>query len=167
MTRSPAGRPALSRAQATAAAQHMLWTPRDVSRWGSVVALSGVVLVGAWYSVAGKATWDDQVVGMNVGLAALVASNAAGVLFLIAGRRAVGVRRMALLGDPAPELVVPRQSQPAHDLLTAPADALVAGDGLTHYHRADCPMAVHKSFVAATRSEHERSGHAACGVCRP
>ena len=163
MTRSPA----LTRAQAVAAEHRMLWTPRDVSRWGAVVALSGVVLLGAWYDVAGKATWDDQVVGMNVGLAALVASNAAGVLFLIAGRRAVGVRRMALLGDPAPEVLVPTQPHPAHDLLTAPADALVAGEGLTHYHRADCPMAVHKSFVAAPRSEHERTGHAACGVCRP
>jgi hypothetical protein len=132
-----------------------------------VVALSGVVLLGAWYSVAGKATWDDQVIGINLGVAALVVANAAGFLFLMAGRRAVGVRRMALLGDPAPELVVPYPSQPAHDLLAAPADALVAGEGLTHYHRADCPMAVHKSFVAASRSEHERSGHAACGVCRP
>jgi hypothetical protein len=145
----------------------MLWTPRDVSRWGSVVALSGVVLLGAWYSVGGKATWEDQVVGMNVGLAALVASNAAGVLFLVAGRRAVGVRRMQLLGDPAPERLMPDQTHAAHDLLSAPADALVAGAGLTHYHRADCPMAVHKAFVAATRSEHEGSGHTACGVCRP
>ena len=160
MTRNPG----LSRTQAAAAAQRMLWTPRDVSRWGAVVALSGVVLLGAWYSVAGKASWDDQVIGMNVGLAALIASNAAGVLLLLAGRRAVGVRRMALLGDPAPEVVVPHQQHPAHDLR---ADALVAGEGLTHYHRADCPMAVNKSFVAASRSAHERSGHAACGVCRP
>jgi uncharacterized membrane protein (UPF0136 family) len=173
MTRSPVGRllahdgQALSRTQATAAAQRMLWTPRDVSRCGSVVALSGVVLAGAWFSVAGKANWDDQVIGMNVGIVALVASNAAGVLFLLSGRRAVGVRRMALLGDPAPVAVVPAQTQPAHDLLHAPVDALVAGEGLAHFHRADCPLAVHKSFIAATRSEHERSGHAACGVCRP
>lgn len=167
MTRNRAGHLALTREQAAAATPRMLWSPRDVSRWGAVVCLSAVVLLGAWYSVSGKDNWDSQVLSLNVGLAAVIAANAAGVLLLLAGRRAVGVRRMALLGDPPPQLLVPYPTEPLHDLLTAPADALVAGRGLTHFHRADCPMAAHKSFAPATRSEHERAGLTACGVCRP
>ena len=174
MTRSPVGRlraadPSraglLTREQALAAQQGLLWTPRDVSRWGAVVSLAGVVLLGSWYSVAGKATWHDQVLSMNVGIAALVAANGAGIMLLLSGRRAIGVRRVALLGDPAPVRVVPYPVEP--DPGAVRGDELVGGEGLTHYHRGDCPMAAGKPFLAASRDVHERSGRAACGVCRP
>jgi hypothetical protein len=146
--------------------QHgLLWTPQALSRWASVVLISAIVLTGSWYVTAGKSVWEDQVPALNLGIAAAVAANVAGILLLVSGRRAIGVRRVALLGEPV-LAAVPYPRDGAADV-AAPSEDLVAGDGLLHYHRADCPMARSKSFTAATRSEHERLGRAACGVCRP
>ena len=152
----------LTREQANAAQAQLLWTPQVLSRWGGAVGLSLIGLVYSWYAVAGKATWDQQVAPLNVGIVSVVFTFGAGVSLLLAGRRSVGIRRVALLGEPPVVAAgVPVTQVAAH------SDALVSGPGLQRYHRADCSMAAGKHFAPASRAEHETAGRTGCGVCRP
>jgi hypothetical protein len=143
----------------------MLWSVQALSRWGAVVTLSLIGLMASWFSISGKATWNDQLPAMNAGILSFVASGGAGMFLLLSGRRAVGVRRITLLGE-APLLVTP---YPDHNAPAAATGALtlVAGPGLARFHRSDCAMATSKHFQTASRTEHEREGRTACGVCRP
>jgi hypothetical protein len=102
---------------------------------------------------------------MNVAIISLVVASAASIGLLLAGRRAIGLRRQALLGEPAvaAPVAVHVSEQPAPHL----AAALVGGAGLLHFHRADCAMAVGRGWAAASAVQHGRAGRTACGVCRP
>jgi hypothetical protein len=129
----------------------------------AVIAVIGAVLffVGSGI-VSSKRVYDDQVPGINVAVVGVVLANAAGVLLLIAGRRAVVARRVAVLG------AVPKAMESV-EILTAPASSLllVGGEGLTHFHRADCAMAAGRDWSPLERSAHEAAGRRACGVCKP
>jgi len=152
----------LTREQAAAAQAQLLWTPQILSRWGAAVSLGLIGLVYSWYSVAGKASWDDQVAPLNVGVLSVVLTYGAGISLLLGGRRSVGIRRVALLGEPPVVAAgAPVVKQAAH------SDSLVSGPGLRRFHRADCSMAAGKHFASATRAEHETAGRTGCGVCRP
>jgi hypothetical protein len=128
----------------------------------------GFVLVGAVLFLLGtgivgnETVYDDQVPGINLAIVGVVVANAAGVLLLLAGRRSVAARRVAVLG------AVP--AVPERGLsITAPASSvqLVGGEGLTHYHRADCTMAAGRNWPELDRAGHVRAGRIACGVCKP
>jgi hypothetical protein len=128
----------------------------------------GFVLAGAVLFILGtgmvrnETVYDDQVPGINLAIVGAVVANAAGVLLLLAGRRSVAARRVAVLGA-----VPPAQDQRLS--ITAPASSahLVGGEGLTHFHRADCTMAAGRNWPEFDRSAHERAGRIACGVCKP
>lgn len=128
--------------------------------------LGAALLAIGWYQVSGEFRYDDQVAGMNVAIAGLMVAGAATVLLLVAGWRAVLVRRMAVLGrvrpDQAGKHVLPDQSRPGAD-----PRALVGGEGLRHFHRPDCALARDRDWAAASRVQHEQRGRTACGVCRP
>ena len=71
-------------------------------------------------------------------------------------------RRVAVLGAvPAAQEKVAAISAPAS------STHLVGGEGLTHFHRADCAMAAGRDWPELDRSAHERAGRTACGVCKP
>lgn len=123
---------------------------------GAALFLVGTGMVGS------ETVYDDQVPGINLAIVGVVVANAAGVLLLLAGRRSVAARRVAVLG------AVPR-TQERVEAITAPASSvlLVGGEGLTHFHRADCVMAAGRDWPTLERGAHERAGRTACGVCRP
>ena len=112
--------------------------------------------------VSNETIYDDQVPGINLAIVGVVVANAAGVLLLLAGRRSVTARRVAVLG------AVPK-GQEQVVAITAPASSvvLVGGEGLTHFHRADCAMAAGRDWPTLERAAHERAGRTACGVCKP
>jgi hypothetical protein len=82
---------------------------------------------------------------------------------LLAGRRAIVVRRLAVLGD-LRGMPVPAATGAAGE---STSQDLVAGEGLRHFHRSDCQMAHGRLWRLSTRREHEQAGRVACGVCRP
>ena len=129
----------------------------------AVIAVIGAVLffIGAGM-VGNEKTYDDQVPGINLAIVGVVVANAAGVLLLLAGRRSVTAHRVRVLG------VVPQAVKKAVTI-TAPASstALIGGEGLTHFHRADCVMAAGRDWPELDRAAHERAGRTACGVCKP
>jgi hypothetical protein len=84
---------------------------------------------------------------------------------LAAGRRSIGMRRRALLGEPARVSSV-RAAAPAFVPLSAD-DAFVGDPKLTMYHRPECALAAGRSWTAMPRAAHESAGRTACLVCRP
>ena len=129
----------------------------------AVLAVLGAALFFIGTGMVGNETvYDDQVPGINLAIVGVVLANAAGVLLLLAGRRSVTARRVAVLG------AVPTTEDPGV-AISAPASSelLVGGEGLTHFHRADCAMAAGRDWPALERSAHERAGRTACGVCKP
>ena len=148
----------------------VLWEPETVFRWLAALTVGLVMVVGGWWSVAGKAVYGKQVVGLDVAVGGLILAQVGGLYLLLQGRRAVGIRRMALLGDPTDDLpgteafeVYPTElRQPVQD-----TGDLVAGAGRDRFHRASCPLAVGKAFGAAPLDEHLAAGRRPCGVCQP
>jgi hypothetical protein len=146
----------------------LLWSPVVVARWASAAGLAGLVMVGTWFVVGGKATWDDQRPWMSLAIAGLVAVAFVSLNVLLAGRRAIGLRRVQLLGD----LPAPRQDRPvgvsAPTVVAGPAsEVLVAGEGLVRYHRSDCFLTDGRDYAAADRAAHRAAGRQPCGVCLP
>ncbi len=128
-----------------------------------MLAVLGAVLFFVGTGIVGNETvYDDQVPGINVAIVGVVLANAAGVLLLLAGRRSVTARRVAVLG------AVPKAQENVASI-TPPASStvLIGGEGLTHFHRADCPMAAGRDWPALERAAHESAGRTTCGVCKP
>lgn len=130
--------------------------------YGVLAFIGLVVFIIGLAMVKDKTIYDDQVSGMNLAIVGAVVANAAGVSLLLAGRRAVTARRVAVLGA-VPKIVA------AEAQITAFASSpiLVGGEGLTHFHRADCDMAEGRDWAPVDRAGHESAGRTACGVCRP
>jgi hypothetical protein len=129
--------------------------------YGVLAVLGAAVFLVGNGMVGSEKVYDDQVPGMNLAIVGVVLVNAAGALLLLAGRRSVTTRRVSVLGS------VPAARQAV--ILTAPAgsDRLVGGQGLIHFHRADCAMAAGRNWPELDRAAHERAGRTACGVCKP
>jgi len=139
------------------------WPEQALMLW-TLLSGIGVALVAAgWVLVRNESVYADQVAGINMAIAGVLLAGAGAIPMLLAGRRAVGVRRLAVLGDlrgmPA------RASAVTSDAWTS--QNLVGGVGLRRFHRTGCTLAQGRDWSAASRSEHERAGRVACGVCRP
>lgn len=121
-----------------------------------------VVLVIGSSIVSSETVYDDQVSGINLAIIGVVLANAAGVSLLVTGRRAVSLRRVAVLGA-LPQLPARGAARPATD----DRSELVGTDGLRHFHRADCALAGDRGWSAMSRAAHVDAGRTPCGVCRP
>jgi hypothetical protein len=132
--------------------------------WVALLAVAAVVLSGSWYNVSGKYTFHDQRAGIDLAIASVVLAQLVGVAFVILGRRVLCARRDSLLAAAG---VVSAASAVVEAAADRDARGLIAGEGLTRYHRADCQLAVDRNWPAASRAEHQQHGRRPCGVCRP
>jgi hypothetical protein len=139
------------------------WTSAELSRVVLSNAL-GLVLIGiSWYQVAGQLTTRDQLAWLNVGILGIAVAGVSNALWLLRGRRNVGLARVLVLPD------VPRRSASAwterlaEDLENQP----VANAAMTRYHRPSCPLVEGKQTTAASRRDHERAGKVPCELCEP
>jgi len=139
------------------------WPEPALILWALLSGIGAALVVAGWVQVRNESVYAAQVVGMNMAFAGVIAAGAGAIPMLLAGRRAVIVRRLAVLGD--------LRGRPARSSAGASgnssAQGLVGGEGLRHFHRAGCAMAQGRNWSAASRQEHERAGRVACGVCRP
>ena len=139
------------------------WPEHALILWALLSGIGVALLVAGWIQVRNESVYTDQVAGINMALAGVLLAGAGAIPMLFAGRRAVGVRRMAVLGD--------LRGMPVRAFARASDDStsqnLVSGEGLRRFHRAGCTLAQGRNWSAASRSEHERAGRVACGVCRP
>jgi hypothetical protein len=140
-----------------------LWPQPTLIMWAFLSGIGVALVVLGWAQVRGESVYADQVAGINMAVAGVVVAGAGTIPMLLAGRRAVVLRRLAVLGDLRAMPV--RASVGVSGDPTSPS--LVGGEGLRHFHRAGCTMAQGRNWSAASRQEHERAGRVACGVCRP
>jgi hypothetical protein len=131
--------------------------------WVAATLTSAVVLIVCWYAVSGDYTFDDQKTALDLAIVAVVVTNLAGAAALISGRRAVALRRRQMLAD------MPTRSLRSASLGPEVVDgtALIAGAGLTRYHRSTCQFAAGRGWPEASRAAHEQDGRTPCGACRP
>jgi hypothetical protein len=130
--------------------------------YAALAVLGAALFFAGTGLVAHEKVYDDQVPGINIAIAGVVIANAAGVLLLMAGRRSVTARRLKVLGA-----VPPVGERSAVIAALATSAALVGGEGLTHFHRADCVMATGRDWPSLDRATHENAGRRPCGVCKP
>lgn len=136
---------------------------RDHARVAVAYAVGLVICAVGWHQASGQDNLGDQVVPLNLALAGGLIAGAGNVWWVLKGRRAIGGRRRQLLTDaqlPARRQVVTRTA-------TAPADLVVTGEGLRHFHRGDCPMVRDRGWVEVARADGEQTGRRPCGICRP
>ncbi|MGQ0843750.1 MAG: hypothetical protein ACT4QF_06410 [Sporichthyaceae bacterium] len=126
-----------------------------------VTGLGLVLLVAGYAVVANEVTYDDQEPGLALAASGTAVAMLAGAFLLFAGRRVVVRRRVAVLG------LVPVAAEAVVVSLGAVSTSLVAGEGLTKYHRSDCPLAAGRDWPEADAAQHAQAGLAPCGVCRP
>jgi hypothetical protein len=128
---------------------------------------AAAVLIVCWYSAGGDYTFESQKTALNLAIVTVVVANLAGASLLVAGRRAVGIRRSRLLADAPSALARMRVGHGCAQGGSRVSAALVGGAGLIRYHRADCHLATGRAWPDAPRQSHEQDGRRPCGVCRP
>lgn len=151
----------------------MLWgsTQRVVLAVGWTLALCAVGF--AWFATSTEAVLDDQVRWVAVAAGGVMLAGAVSGAWLLAGRRAVGLRARDALPVPdegeIADVVDLRLKAPAVAGRAAALNgtAFVAASGMRYFHRPDCPLARGKAVAPADRTDHVKSGRAACEVCQP
>ena len=133
-----------------------LWSRRDATVLGVVLALGAVLVAAGWFFAAGRADAGDQLVFVSLALIGTLVGLAAVIGWVVRGRRAISTRRALLLGTPPP----PKAE-------TARAAELVAAPTGKWFHRADCLLAYGRAWSAAPRAAHEKAGRLSCPGCRP
>lgn len=126
--------------------------------------LAGLVL--AWWGASGTGKLDGQVTWMVVGIVAVVVIGVGNFFWLLAGRRAVGVRRGVLLD--ALDAATPSSASAALRpgvAVSGRTAALVTIAGSTRYHLPSCLLVRGKS-AAAVDADGARD-LVPCEMCRP
>lgn len=152
----------MTRPGSNATEQPYPWVVPDLFRWFGLLLLSATGLVVAWWGVSGTARAGAQVAWVNVGVAALILGGLGNMTWLLQGRRALAIRRRALLAE-----ISTRADSPLAyptDLTSMPA-ARVAVRGTIHHHRPDCAAVVGKKVQQMSLAAHERAGRRPCGLC--
>jgi hypothetical protein len=148
--------------------------------WGAdhvirVMAANGIGLVLVfigWWATSGEGSFHRQLPWLNVGVAGLVVAGAGNGLWLARGRRAITQSRKSVTracGSTNGRVVVRRSSRDRLGVGESGMGSmgLVAGQGMSFYHRATCLLVGGKTVRVLSRAEHERDGLLACEVCRP
>jgi hypothetical protein len=127
---------------------------------GNVVALASALV--AWLGASGKVLVSEQTGWAALGVGAAIVAGAVNTVWLLAGRRALALRRTAALDVALAAAVaaIPRS-------IRSDGELPVAGAGMTAFHRPDCWLAGGRAVEAATADGHRRAGRRACEVCGP
>lgn len=146
------------------------------------VAGTGLVALG-WWGAGSQVELSTQVGWVTVAALGLVVSGTGNMLWVFAGRRAVGARLARLVPDvrvdPArcgPTVAAANGSRRTEGAPTAAlSDArlestpnrLVAAGSAHFYHQPNCVLVQDKHVRASSRTSHERAGRRPCGMCEP
>lgn len=151
------------------AAQWRPWTSPDLVRLavGNVIGL--ILVFIAWDQSAGQVTVRQELTWFEVGVVGIGVAGLANGVWLLNGRRQVGEERVAGLGGrPGPTRRRARDNDDGPHLAVPPAGhTLVAGDGMTRFHRSDCLLVTGKRVRAADVATHQAQGRSPCEVCSP
>lgn len=139
------------------------WTSAELSRVMLSNALGLVLIAVSWYQVAGQLTTRDELAWLNLGILGVAIAGVSNAMWLLRGRRNVGLARVMVLPD------VPRRTRSAWSdrRVDDREETPVASAAMTRYHRPDCPLVDGKKTTATSRRAHERAGKIPCELCEP
>jgi hypothetical protein len=138
------------------------WSLADVRTTTLTIAAAVVLLIWSWFQAAGTATMKTQVGWLAVAVFAAVFAGAGACNWVWTGRRAVRVRRLAVLDALGSEVLGPEVST-AVVVDGDPTSVPVGIEGSDRFHRDDC-LLVRGKPVQHLASV---SGRRACEMCRP
>ena len=137
--------------------------PRELWPAGAAVTATclnaAAVVLGcvAWYQASGQTAPSQQVLWANLTALALCAAGTGNAIWLLFGRRAVGLRARSVISAAPLSHALPF---PAEDL-----DALVSVDRGSRLHRPTCPLVRGKSPHPAAGPS--RDLLRLCELCKP
>jgi hypothetical protein len=137
------------------------WRLGDALSVLTLNAIGLVLVLTGWYVAAGRLLFHDQVVGANVAVAGIIVAGAGNGMWLLTGRRALGLRRRNLAGG------IEHQYRSRPRPVATQTTSFVVAKGMTRYHRPDCVFAAARPVVARSRDTHEAQGRTRCEVCKP
>lgn len=131
------------------------WKADDVTRMliGQVVGLA--LMVASWFEASSQVTVRGQLAWLNLGLVGLAVCGVGNAVWLLQGRRSVGIARLLVLPD---RTIGPPTMAP----VVSDTRFAVRSPGVTMYHRPGCPLIAGKPTVARGA----RQGHVPCQVCQ-
>lgn len=137
------------------------WTIGHLVTLCAAYVVAGAAIAGSWFVMSQREVADSQVAPMAIGAIGCAVGLLAGPLWVMAGRRAVGIRLGAALdridaGDGQVEQEAPER---------AAAGGLVATEAMRHFHRPDCELVRGKSATRRSEREHRARGRVPCQVC--
>lgn len=145
------------------------WSSADVRAAGPLAGVGLLALALCWLQVSGLTDQRPQLTTVVLGVCAGVLTAGAGVVWMLAGLRAVRrragtARTEALAAVTALTNALPdwQRALPAPGIAVAAEVGPVSVTGMTRVHRPGCLMVRGKDTTPAVPG----SG-AACGVCRP
>jgi hypothetical protein len=140
------------------------WRPADATRLVLVDIVGGSAVVVGWLGTAQTSALSRQLTWVTVAVVGLVIAGTGNALWLLAGRRNVGLRLRAALD----EHVTGPAAVPVPGVVAHPAArALVAVPRGSRYHRPACVLARGKEHQPATAKRHLANGLRPCEACRP
>jgi hypothetical protein len=140
------------------------WVGEHLARVVVANALGLVAILASWYATSGSTTTSDALGWLGLGIAGLVVAGVSNGLWLGRARQSITLASVAILATVAGSN---GKGVAAPTTALTDAVALVAGAGMSRYHRSDCGLVRNKATTATSRASHERSGRSPCPVCEP
>ena len=137
------------------------WRLGDAMSLLTLNAVGIALVITGWYVAGGRLLLHDQVPGANVAIAGIIVAGVGNGMWLLTGRRAVGMRRNVV------GAAIEQRYRSRARLTAVTETKLVAAKGMTRYHRPDCVFVAERRVTANKRETHESRGRTPCGVCRP
>lgn len=151
----------------TTVPQSVPWVLSDI-RTLFLLGAGGLLAIGAsWWGASGTAGLETQVTWTIVSILGVVALGVGNFFWLLAGRRAVGVRRAEVLEEVGAHLgldVAPDSGAPDDTVVTA-ATAYVVVPGTDRFHLAECLLVAGKAVTSP--AELDMGSFRPCEMCRP
>lgn len=143
------------------------WTSADLVRTAVCNAV-GLLMVGvSWDQAAGQTLIRNELFWLELGLLGVAVAATGNALWILSGRRHVGLARTVVLPHRRPR---PAPAGPARSAQAADPGGntdLWAGPTMTRYHRPDCPFLQDKAAQPASREDHQAAGRMPCELCEP
>ena len=144
--------------------------PWGRSQVGALLACWTAGLAGiavGWWGTSGRSTPGDQAAWVGLAAAGVVAFGAGVGLWVMAGRRVLGLRQARLFAAAVAPVGAAGTTKTSQVVSGGPAGLPVSSGMSRYYHRANCLLVRGKALIPAGVDHHRRDGRRPCGVCRP
>jgi len=133
------------------------WSLDDFARLARFEIPSVIAIVVCFVGAKHTESWDNQLYWIAGAMAAMLLAGAGWTGWLLVGTRALRWRQRRL-GELTSQFSVVRRP-------VVTTDVLVTGPKMTHFHRADCPLAHGRAVKHGSSDQFEARGLTPCGVC--